>query len=952
MVTTQSDLLAQLHTAISGWTAEVGAAQQHLTRQIDSANAQLGRLLGVLQERNGYALKLAEAQEEIERLQQAARQGEMPPGTVTNYTPATDRARSVQGELHDTMERLQGAIESWTGEVTTSQHGLLDAFQNANTQLERLVHLLEGGSATKSGDAHAALEQVRHERDVLSDEVHALNIEVEAMRREQETFAAANLDAETAREARQRKELETLRAALVERDAFIDECEALLNDSQRIEASLTDEIAGLERQVALYAQSEEQLKAAVEQQRRESEQHIQALAGLTGELEALRRALAAKTDVPRGAGEGDVTIPHTAPEELDVARARIESLEMTVAALESAASRPAPEADAAVELQARVAELEGELASRPAVAELEALQEQISALEARPEQAELDASASRIAELESELAGRPEPPDRESDGGEPRSGGGLSVLERAGLEEAIARLEGELRGLEQREEESVSAARTLLQELETHREYEAAQEEALAGARAEADRLQTELNAQAQARHTSEAELAAKLEAEQAATGELRQSLEASEASRQALQAALDTAQAERASAAESASASDEERAKLQAALDSKSSALAEAETRLAALAEARDAAESRASALEAERDALRAESEANLAESRAAVESLTARQTSLEESLAARQQREAELLEERDEIASALHEVSAKKASQEEDLAAAVSSLEQQEQALADREGEIEVFRRDIADMSGQLKVLAEEERRAHARADELKASLDSVQAEKDALGEARSQQEAAMQATMAEVSEAIAERDELRDSLADSEAGARRLSAGEAGGGDASETHAQRARQQDILLSELTHGDERRSLGDILADAGVVTREQLDEALGVQAKDPSQLLGTILIENDYTTDDAIAQAVACQLKRPVVNPTEVQIEPQAIESLRGDICTWHVCIPLRVSDDRLVVAMANPLDESALAKLRDVSQREITPVVSPASQIIQAIEMYYGTF
>ena len=130
------------------------------------------------------------------------------------------------------------------------------------------------------------------------------------------------------------------------------------------------------------------------------------------------------------------------------------------------------------------------------------------------------------------------------------------------------------------------------------------------------------------------------------------------------------------------------------------------------------------------------------------------------------------------------------------------------------------------------------------------------------------------------------------------------------------------------------------------------MISRDQLKAALEIQAKDPSQLLGTILIEQDMTTDDAIAQAVACQLGKSVVNPMEVHIQPKAVAALNGDICTWHVCVPLRITADRLVVAMANPLDESAIYKLRDVSQREITPVVGAASQIMNAIEVHYGTF
>jgi len=1046
MGTANSELLAQLKTAVTGWTAEVGAAQQRLSQQIDGANTQLDRLLAALQERNGHAAALAAADAEIERLKRNLQQGDLPPGTVTQYSAGPPpRIESVRRELDATVERLHGAIASWTAEVTHSQGDLLNQFNAANTQLQRLLEFLgapPAGSAAPAAAVPAAsleLDQVRHERDVLSDEVRALNIEIETLRREQETFAAANLDAEADRARSQRGEVEALQHALAERDAFIDECQALLEDSQRIEASLSEEIAALEQQVAVYARTEDQLKATIGQQRRESEQHLQALAGLSGEMEALRHALGRDSD---SAPYADVQIPDDTSEALAAARGEIERLDASLR-----------------DYGETIAHLEGERAAADVAAE--ALREQIRELESRPDGAavaRLEAQVARLEGLLSEqrqrgtdtigdaraLARDLEVTNRDlaAEGGNMIGLAAIAPEEQVGLEAAMAQLEDELAALRRREEEGVAAARALLQELGAQRDVEAEREAALAAARARI----AELEQVPPADVGEDGGLAAELL-------ECRESLTTAEQWIDGLESQLATSEA---ALAELRSAHEALEAESEVRISEHEATIADLKRELAEKSASGDA-ETADDPGRADIDGLRAEI-ARLEEERAAAVA----------ELEAFRVREAELLVERDQIAQALHEFSAKQAAQEEELAEAFSSLEAQQAALRERDETIEAFRQDLAEMGNQLNSLRENESEASRQAEALAQALDGIQAsdalhveeleesrrllaqmradheqqlaaseelsrrgeelerlaqtaqqeeiaalatiealqsevhtlqekeaaenraleetraqmaahqellreredkvalleaqlaevaaEKETLREATARQEAEMRAAMAEVSEALTERDELREALEKKGEEKGRIYVGEAGMGsgaaEAAAAREQRMRQGDILLSELTHPGDGRSLGDILADAEIITREQLDAALTIQSRDPSQLLGTILVEQEFTTDDAIAQAVACQFNKAVVNPLEVHVQREAIALLNRDICTWHVCIPLRVTGDRLVVAMANPLDESAIYKLRDVSQREITPVVSPASQIMSAIEAHYGTY
>ncbi len=160
-----------------------------------------------------------------------------------------------------------------------------------------------------------------------------------------------------------------------------------------------------------------------------------------------------------------------------------------------------------------------------------------------------------------------------------------------------------------------------------------------------------------------------------------------------------------------------------------------------------------------------------------------------------------------------------------------------------------------------------------------------------------------------------------------------------------------AQRIRQR-ILIAEAAHDGGRRPLGEMLIHAGVITDAQLHEALKVQRRAPDQLLGAILAQRAFVSEDAVAQALACQLGLPLVHPTPEIIEKAAVALLNKDLCTWRMCIPIRATHNSIVVAMANPLDEGALRTIQDTARRKVIPMIASPAAILAAIDDLYGAF
>ena len=155
----------------------------------------------------------------------------------------------------------------------------------------------------------------------------------------------------------------------------------------------------------------------------------------------------------------------------------------------------------------------------------------------------------------------------------------------------------------------------------------------------------------------------------------------------------------------------------------------------------------------------------------------------------------------------------------------------------------------------------------------------------------------------------------------------------------------------QQRILTSQLLQ-DEIQPLGEVLVSAGVLSEKQLRRALKKKKRAPSKRLGEILVEMEYATEDAIAQSLACQLQLQLARPNAATVDGVARDLLNKELCSRFLVAPIQATLDRLVVAMADPLDESALKKMADLTRREIVPVVATPGDILATIDDVYGIY
>ncbi len=137
------------------------------------------------------------------------------------------------------------------------------------------------------------------------------------------------------------------------------------------------------------------------------------------------------------------------------------------------------------------------------------------------------------------------------------------------------------------------------------------------------------------------------------------------------------------------------------------------------------------------------------------------------------------------------------------------------------------------------------------------------------------------------------------------------------------------------------------RVRLGEILVEAGLITKAQLEDALA-QQNVSGERLGKVLVSMGLTTQDAIARAVADQLGLEYVNVQGLTVSDDVLTVLPENVIRRHQVIPIRIEDNTLVLGMVDPLDILALDDVRRATTHEVVPVTITADGFQAVVDRY----
>ena len=140
-----------------------------------------------------------------------------------------------------------------------------------------------------------------------------------------------------------------------------------------------------------------------------------------------------------------------------------------------------------------------------------------------------------------------------------------------------------------------------------------------------------------------------------------------------------------------------------------------------------------------------------------------------------------------------------------------------------------------------------------------------------------------------------------------------------------------------------------QRKRLGDLLLETGMITQEQLDDAIKSQ-KHTGKRIGEILVDRGIVNEENILGALEFQLGIPHMNLEQYNIDYNIACRVPESVARRYVVIAVGIDEmNRLKVAMKDPLNIFALDDLKLSTRMEITPILASEKGILNLINQTY---
>ena len=136
---------------------------------------------------------------------------------------------------------------------------------------------------------------------------------------------------------------------------------------------------------------------------------------------------------------------------------------------------------------------------------------------------------------------------------------------------------------------------------------------------------------------------------------------------------------------------------------------------------------------------------------------------------------------------------------------------------------------------------------------------------------------------------------------------------------------------------------------IGELLLYAGKITQEQLDIALVEQSKTNAKL-GEIIVAEGWLSSEDIVDALEFQLGFPRVDLSKYEINQSIATLLPESLVRKYKLIAIDKKDDKLIVAMVDPLNFFAKDDIKLFTKMELEPVISTSNDINKVIDKYYS--
>ncbi|MCL5099475.1 MAG: Flp pilus assembly complex ATPase component TadA, partial [Candidatus Omnitrophica bacterium] len=131
---------------------------------------------------------------------------------------------------------------------------------------------------------------------------------------------------------------------------------------------------------------------------------------------------------------------------------------------------------------------------------------------------------------------------------------------------------------------------------------------------------------------------------------------------------------------------------------------------------------------------------------------------------------------------------------------------------------------------------------------------------------------------------------------------------------------------------------------IAEALIEDGLVTSRQIEELLELQKKEGTRLLKLIL-EKSYVSEIDMVVSMGRVLNAAPINLARITISSEVADLIPREVLKNHKVLPVSRLDNRLFLAMADPLNVLALDDVRRITRMEVSPLISSEKAIVDKI-------
>src|ERR1700745_3303170 len=131
---------------------------------------------------------------------------------------------------------------------------------------------------------------------------------------------------------------------------------------------------------------------------------------------------------------------------------------------------------------------------------------------------------------------------------------------------------------------------------------------------------------------------------------------------------------------------------------------------------------------------------------------------------------------------------------------------------------------------------------------------------------------------------------------------------------------------------------------IADALVEDGLLTTKQVEELLEQQKKEGTRLL-KVVVEKAYVTEQDMTVSMGRVLNTPPVTLARTGTLPEVAELLSKDLARNYKVVPVSRLDNKLFLAMADPLNVLAIDDVRRITKLEIAPLIASEKAITEKL-------